>query len=281
MILQNKNAIIYGGGGGIGGGVARTFAREGARVFLVGRTLDKLQAVAADIEAAGGLADVAVVDVLDEQAINEHARAVAAKAGSVDVSMNLITHGDDHAGGYVQGVPLVDIPVEDFFRPITKAVKANYITAQAAARLMTNQKSGVILTLTNAGSQGGMPLMGSTGVAASAIELFALYLASEVGEYGVRVCGLRIAAVPELWSPEIRTHVFDWPPKEQDNTTGAGAGQGGMDAVGLVRLLADRTMLRRPTTLAQVADTAAFLASDLAGGITATFANVTGGMVQD
>jgi hypothetical protein len=54
-ILKGKTAIIYGGGGGIGGGVARTFAREGAKVFLVGRTWEKLDAVAflASDRAAG------------------------------------------------------------------------------------------------------------------------------------------------------------------------------------------------------------------------------------
>ena len=48
-LLEGKVAVIYGGGGGIGGGVARTFAREGARVFLVGRTRDTLDAVAKEI----------------------------------------------------------------------------------------------------------------------------------------------------------------------------------------------------------------------------------------
>src|SRR5437867_7885785 len=84
MLLENKNAIIYGAGGGIGGGVARTFAREGARVFLAGRTREKLEAVAADIAAAGGSAEVAVVDALDERAVEGHARTVAARAGRID-----------------------------------------------------------------------------------------------------------------------------------------------------------------------------------------------------
>ena len=86
MLLKDKNAIIYGAGGAIGGGVARTFAREGANVFLVGRTQAKLEAVAKDIAAAGGSAEVAVVDALDERAVDEHAREVAEKAGSIDVS---------------------------------------------------------------------------------------------------------------------------------------------------------------------------------------------------
>ena len=53
MLLENRNAVIYGGGGSIGGAVARAFAREGARVFLAGRTPAKLEAVAGQIRSAG------------------------------------------------------------------------------------------------------------------------------------------------------------------------------------------------------------------------------------
>src|SRR5204862_2349885 len=105
MLLENKNAIIYGASGSIGSGVARTFAREGATVFLVGRTREKLDVVAKDITAGGGPAEVAVVDALDEQTVEAHARAVAAQAGSIDVSFNLISRGD------VQGTPLLDMRV--------------------------------------------------------------------------------------------------------------------------------------------------------------------------
>jgi NAD(P)-dependent dehydrogenase (short-subunit alcohol dehydrogenase family) len=59
MLLQSRNPIIYGGGGAIGGAVARAFAREGAKVFLAGRTLTKLDAVAEQIRAVGGYADTA------------------------------------------------------------------------------------------------------------------------------------------------------------------------------------------------------------------------------
>ncbi len=269
MLLENKIAIVYGAGGGIGGGVARTFARQGARVFLVGRTRQKLEAVAADIQAAGGAAELAVVDATDEQAVNQHARHVVARAGRLDISINLITHGDKDAGGYVQGVPLTEIPAADFFRPMPIGLLANYITAQAAARQMVHQGSGAILTLTNASSKGGSPLMGSTGVVAAAIESFARTLASEVGEHGVRVLGVKIAAVPELWGKkDLHTDVF-----EKDS--------GGLDRSGIEAALAKMTMLRRVTTLAQVADVVAFLASDQAGGMTGTIINITGGMVPD
>ena len=119
MLFESKNAVIYGGGGAIDGGVARTFAREGARVFLAGRTRESLEAVAADIEASGGSAEVAELDVLDERAVDEHAGEVASRAGGIDVSYNLISRGD------VQGIPLVDRTAEDFTRPVITGITAN------------------------------------------------------------------------------------------------------------------------------------------------------------
>ena len=91
MMLKNKNAIIYGAGGAIGGAVARAFAREGAKVFLTGRHLATVEAVADEIRAAKGIAETAQVDALDEDAVEGHASAVLKKAGSIDVSFSAIT----------------------------------------------------------------------------------------------------------------------------------------------------------------------------------------------
>ena len=66
MLLENKNAVIYGAGGAVGGAVARAFAREGARLFLVGRRRAPVEAVAREIVSAGGFAEAADVDALDE-----------------------------------------------------------------------------------------------------------------------------------------------------------------------------------------------------------------------
>ncbi len=261
MLLKNKNAIVYGAGGGIGGGVARTFAREGARVFLVGRTRQKLEAVAADITANDGAAEVAVVDALDEQAVEEHARTVASRAGSIDVSFNLISRGD------VQGIPLVDMTTADLAHAVTTGLTANFLTARAAARRMIDQGSGVILMLTSGSSAGAPPLMGSTPPADAAMEALMRSLAVELGPHGVRVLGLWTAGVPETLSPEKIASVN---------------GAMTMDAAGLENLkarLAEMTPLRRAPGLAQVADVAAFLASDRASAMTGTIINVTCGLV--
>ncbi|MGH2388797.1 MAG: SDR family NAD(P)-dependent oxidoreductase, partial [Chloroflexota bacterium] len=195
MLLEKKNAIIYGAGGGIGGGVARTFAREGARMFLAGRTRENLDKVAREITDAGGSAEVAVVDALDGQAVDAHAHAVAAQAGSIDVSFNLVTRGD------VQGIPLVEMTTAAFTRAVTTGITTNFITARAAARQMIKQGRGVILAL-NSGSAHGSLMMGSTGPADAATDTFIRNLAAEIGPHGVRVVGLWAAGIPETLSPE-------------------------------------------------------------------------------
>jgi 3-oxoacyl-[acyl-carrier protein] reductase len=136
MLLENKNAVIYGAGGAIGGAVSRAFAREGARVFLTSRTLESLEEVAEEIRSAGGLAETAQVDALDEMAVDEHADTVAASAGGIDISFNLISYGD------VQGTPLVEMPLEDFERPVATAVRTQLLTSRAAARHMVGQGPG-------------------------------------------------------------------------------------------------------------------------------------------
>jgi NAD(P)-dependent dehydrogenase (short-subunit alcohol dehydrogenase family) len=255
MLLENKNVVIYGAGGAIGRGVAATFAREGARVFLTGRSRPPLDTLAEAITAAGGAAEVAVVDALDEQAVDAHARSVAADGG-IDVSLNLVSRGD------VQGIPLADMTVADLMRAVTAGLSANFITARAAARHMAERGSGVILAL-NSGSAHGSPMMGSTGPADAAIDTFIRNLAVEVGSHGVRVLGLWVAGIPETLSPERLAAVNS--SLQLDDA----AFQGILDH------LASMRMLRRSPGLEEVADAAAFLASDRTS-ITGTFVNATG-----
>src|SRR5215218_11414127 len=127
MLLEDKNAVIYGAGGAIGGAVGRAFARERARVFLAGHTLTRLEEVAEEIRSTGGIVETAQVDALDEKAVDEHADAVAASAGGIDVSFNLISYRD------VQGTPLAEMPLEDFERPVMSAVRTQFLTSRAAA----------------------------------------------------------------------------------------------------------------------------------------------------
>ena len=257
-LLQGKTAIIYGGGGGIGGGVARTFARVGARVFLAGRTRQSLDAVAQDIAAAGGSAEVAVLDALDEQAVDAHVQDVVARTSRVDVSFNLISRGD------VQGTPLVAMTTDDLLRAVVNGLTSNFLTARAAARRMIEQGSGVILHLNSASGDGAMPGMGSTGPADAATEAFMRYLAAELGPHGVGVCGIWTAGVAETLT--------------QEKLTGVG-GASAPEPQTAEAMIAGMAALRRTPRLADVAEAAAFLASDHAAGMTGTMANVTCGLV--
>ena len=193
MLLENKNAVIYGAGGSIGGAVARAFAREGARVFLAGRTEPKLKSVADDLRAAGGQAETAVVDALDEEAVDRHADAVVAEAGSLDISFNLISHP------YTHGIPLAEMAVDDFIAPIETAARTTFLTARAAARHMIPRHSGVILAFGGPGDRSA-PLrdyyLGGTQVAFDAIETIRRQLSVELGRHGIRVVTLESGGVP-------------------------------------------------------------------------------------
>jgi NADP-dependent 3-hydroxy acid dehydrogenase YdfG len=114
MLLQDKVAVIYGAGGAIGSAVARAFAQQGARLFLTGHQLAPVEAVAKDIVVAGGSAEAAVVDALDEHAIDQHLQVVLDTAGRVDISFNAVGVPDTE----ILGVPLVELDLERFSLPI-------------------------------------------------------------------------------------------------------------------------------------------------------------------
>jgi 3-oxoacyl-[acyl-carrier protein] reductase len=258
MLLEGKSAVIYGGGGKVGGAVARAFAREGAMVFLAGRTLESLEEVAREVRSAGGMVETARVDALDERAVDEHADAVAERAGGIDVSFNLISYGD------IQGTPLAEMAPEDFERPVVNAVRTQFLTSRAAARHMIRQGSGVILTFGGAGGRdpirhfysGGFQIyLGGFQVALGAIDVLRRQLAVELGPHGIRVVTLESGGVPE-------TTREDW-------------------REAITQTFVDSSMLKRAETLEDVGNVAAFAASDLARTMTATAINVTCGRVAD
>ena len=264
MLLENKNAVIYGASGPVGGAVARAYSREGARVFLVGRTLATLDKLAEEILAAGGQAETAQVDALDEEAVDAHADAVAEVAGGIDVSFNAIGHGDIH------GPPLIDMPFEHFARPVTTAVRAQFLTARAAARHMLTRGSGVIVAITATTARLAIPNVGGTGVAFDAIESLCRQWASELGPGGIRVVWLRTTGLPEAMP--------DTGERQPDYGTGSGEGMTRADHIAWME---GQTMLKRLTSLADVGNAAAFVASDWAGAMTASSVNLTCGAVRD
>jgi NAD(P)-dependent dehydrogenase (short-subunit alcohol dehydrogenase family) len=262
MMLENKVAVIYGAGGAIGGAVARAFAREGARLFLTGRKRAPVEAVAKEVAAAGGSAEAAEVDALDERAVDGHLQSVIEKEGRVDISFNAIGIPD----GEIVGVPLVELDVERFARPIAAYTTSYFLTARLAARRMVAKKSGVIMTVSALPARIGSPLIGGYTPALAAKEALTRSLSVELAPHGIRVVGLRPHAIPE--SGSIR-EVFDLKAAKVMTWEQWQEGQ------------ASKTHTRRLTTLAELANVAAFLASDRASGMTATIVNLSMGNLDD
>lgn len=265
MLLEDKVAVIYGGGGAIGGAVAREMAREGARVFLAGRTRTKLERVAAGIAGDGGPAEVAVLDALDEAAVNAHADDVAKRAGRIDIALNAISI--DH----VQGTPFLELSLAEFEAPIAPHARACFITAKAVARHMAPRGSGVLLSLSTPGARmSGTGFLGY-GVACGAIETFSRILAAELGPSGIRVVCLRPDAIPDSLPASYANEVFGRVAARHGTTVEAMLAQSARD----------RSPLGRFPTLAEVASFAAFVASDRASAMTGAIANLSCGSLAD
>ncbi|WP_127357380.1 SDR family NAD(P)-dependent oxidoreductase [Actinacidiphila soli] len=252
-MLKDKIAVVYGGAGSLGAGIGKAYAEAGARVFLVGRTEATLKTAA---DAIG--AEYDVLDARDEAAVEAHAASLVERAGRIDISFNLVPRGD------FQGVPLTEMSVEDYTRPVVQGIACQFITARAAARRMTAQGSGVILSLDSA-SGNGSPMMGGTAAADGAIDALIRQFAQEVGPAGVRVCGIWTAGVADTLTPEKL----------------AAAGAPGMDEAalqGVVGHLDSLRMTKRSPRIADIAALATFLASDAGAAVTGTWVNATAGM---
>jgi NAD(P)-dependent dehydrogenase (short-subunit alcohol dehydrogenase family) len=263
MSLENKNAVIYGAAGAIGSAVARAFASEGARLFLTGRDLDALDAIAKEITAAGGAVETAEVDALDENAVTDHVDDVVDKAATVDISFNAI--GIPQQG--MQGIPLTELSVDSFTSPINHYAQAHFVTGRAAARHMIAQGSGVVLMHTPEPARLGIPLLGGMSPAWASMEALNRAFSAEWASYGVRAVCLRTTGMAETPTIDV---VFGLHAQAYDITWEEFAAS-----------MAAQTHRKRATTLAELAQAAAFVASDRASAMTGTVVNLTGGIIVD
>lgn len=253
MLLQHKNAIIYGAGGSLGRAVAEALAQAGARVFVTGHRLASVQQTADSIRAAGGQAEVAEVDAFDEKAVTQHLATVKQQYGSVDISFNAA--GVD----VIQGVPLIELSLDDYVTPVTRSLQTRFLTAKAAGQVMKEQGSGVILFLTATPGGIGYPLTGGFAAACRAIECLSTNLAAELGIYGIRVLTIRSGGSPD-------SNVFKSAMESAPEVV----------ADALRQMEAD-TMLKQLPLMADIAQTAVFLASPMASKITGVTIDVTSG----
>jgi NAD(P)-dependent dehydrogenase (short-subunit alcohol dehydrogenase family) len=263
MMLPDKIAIIYGAAGSIGSTVAETFAREGAKVFLTGRSKTNLDKVAKRINAHGGFAEATQVDALDEKAVDQHLKMVVEKTGRIDISFNAVGISNTST----VGVPLAEMDVDLFSLPIATYTRSYFLTARMAARHMVANKSGVIMRVTAIPSRTGIPLLGGYGPAMAALEALTRALSAELAPQGIRVIGLRPQAMPEThtikeaYEPRAKASGMTWDQWQKS--------------------LASRTHTQRLMKLAEMANVALFMASDRASGMTGTIVNMTMGSLDD
>ncbi len=247
MLLKNKVAVIYGAGGGIGGAVARAFAHEGAKLFLTGRHRASVEAVAKEIKSAGGSAEAAEVDALDEQAVDKHLQSVTDKEGRVDISFNAV------------GFPNAKI----------LGTRSYFLTARLAARRMVPNKSGVIMTVSAIPARTGTPVNGGYGPALAAKEALTRDLSCELAPHAIRVVCLRPHGMPET---SMVKGLFEIKAKALGN---------GMTWEHFQGYLANMTHSKRVMKLEEMANVAVFMAFDKASGMTGTTVNLTMGSVAD
>ena len=245
------------------GAVARAFASEGANLFLTGRYLAPVEVVAKDIVSAGGSAEAAEVDALDEQAVDKHLQSVIDKARRVDISFNAVGVPDAE----ILGVPLVEVDVEQFSLAITAYTRSYFLTARLAARHMVPNKSGVIMTVTAIPSRTGIPLMGGYGPAQAAKEALTRDLSAELAPQGIRVVGVRPNGIPEADSLK---EAFEIRAKALGRTWDGirSCSQPGPTRDGFRR--SRRRLTRR-----------SIMASDKASGMTGTTVNLSMGSLDD
>jgi NAD(P)-dependent dehydrogenase (short-subunit alcohol dehydrogenase family) len=258
--LESKVAVIY-GDGGVGSAVAKEFAKEGAHVYLAGRTPAKLEAIAREILANGGVVETETIDALNEKQVEDHLSRLLLKAGRIDISFNAV--GLPQTGH--QGIGFTALTLENYLYPITYYSQTHFITARAAARRMITQKDGVILMNTPSPSRISVPFMGGMPATWSAVEALSRTIAAECGPYGVRSVCILTSAMPdtplidEVYSLHAKAHGLDF---KQFHA--------GMEG---------RTHTKRLTSIRDLATAAVFAASDEGKSLTGTILNITAGLV--
>lgn len=264
LILNGKNAVVFGAAGSIGAAVAKEFAAEGARVFLAGRTKANLESVAQQIANSGGQVRTTVVDSLDDEAVTDYMDVVVRESGKLDIVLDAT---GPLAKEYGNTKLAVDLPVDEFLVPLQTIVRSRFITARAAARHMIKQHSGVIILVTGSPARPHVPGATAIGATFAAMENLTQNLAFEVSPQGVRVVCLRTTA-----NVDSRTI---------QDTTALIAGRMNIPKDRAIEQIAQYNFLKVPATVQDTANTAVLIASDRARMITGTVVNATAGAALD
>jgi NAD(P)-dependent dehydrogenase (short-subunit alcohol dehydrogenase family) len=243
-LLAGKAALVTGGGSGIGAGIARAFAKHGAKVALVGRTKEKLETVAGGIRAAGGEASVHPCDVRDYPALEAAVNAAATAFGRLDLLVN------SAAGNFL--APAAMLSANGFKAVVDIDLNGTFNACRAAYQHLVKQ-GGTVISITATQATVPTPLQVHAGAAKAGIEKLTRDLALEWGRFGVRV-----------------VTVAPGPVEGTEGMARLAPGSTGPD-------LKKRVPAGRYASIDEIAAACLFLASPAAGYVTGTCLLVDGG----
>jgi NAD(P)-dependent dehydrogenase (short-subunit alcohol dehydrogenase family) len=196
--LQGKVAVVTGASGGLGAHFARLLARHGATVALTARRVDKIQAVAEEIQAAGGRAIALPLDVAEAESIGPALDTVIAELGGLDILIN-------NAGVGGEGLAL-DLSIADFDATFAVNVRGTFFAAREAAKRMIAAKTeGRIVNIASIASHTVLPGLSAYCGSKAAVAMLTKSLAREWARRGLAVnalCpGYIETAINDAWWP--------------------------------------------------------------------------------
>jgi len=179
MLLEGKLAVVTGAGRGLGKSIAKTLAKEGTGLFLIGRSKESLNDVKAQIESDGGCVDIYAADISDERQVEEIGSILREKLQTVDILIN--------NAGISKEMPFADMPMKVWDEIYNVNLRSAVLMMKAILPMMIRQKSGNIVNVGSGAAIRGLPGSAAYSAAKAGLVCLTQALGDEVRTDGIRV----------------------------------------------------------------------------------------------